>query len=93
MIPAGVYVSAVEKDGPADRAGLLPDDIILKIDGERIVQHTELTNRIAMKTAGSTVALTIYRIPGLKALTFQDRIPQGETIEIKVELEVPAQSI
>ena len=93
MIPAGVYVSAVEKDGPADRAGLLPDDIILKIDGERIVQHTELTNRIAMKTAGSTVALTIYRIPGLQALTFQDRIPQGETIEIKVELEVPAQSI
>ena len=91
MIPAGIYVSGVEKGGPADRAGVHQDDIILEIDGERVSQHTEMTSRIAMKSSGDSVVLTIYRIPGLGKLTFQDRIPLGETKKLTVELEIPAQ--
>lgn len=90
LIPAGVYVSAVTKGSPAERAGIRPDDIILKADGERVMLHTDLTNRIAGKQAGDSVKLTIYRIPGLADLTVQDRVPRGEVIEVDVQLELPA---
>ncbi len=90
LIPAGVYVSAVSKGSPAERAGIHTDDIILKVDGERVMLHTDLSNRIAGKQAGDKVKLTIYRIPGLADLTVQDRVPRGELIEIEVPLELPA---
>lgn len=92
LIPAGVYVSAVSEGSPAQKAGIQPDDIIIRVDGERVKLHTDLTNQIAMKTAGDTVTLTIYRIPGLADLTLQDDIPKGETLEVVVSLELPAQS-
>ena len=68
------------------------DDIIIRIDGERVRLHTDLTNTIAGKKAGESVTLTIYRIPGLSSLTVQDRIPEGETLEITVQLELPAEN-
>ena len=92
LIPAGVYVSAVTEGGPAQRAGVQTDDIIIRIDGERVRLHTDLTNTIAGKKAGESVTLTIYRIPGLSSLTVQDRIPAGETMEITVQLELPAEN-
>lgn len=90
LIPAGVYVSAVTKGSPAEKAGIRADDIILKVDGERVMLHTDLTNRIAGKQAGDSVKLTIYRIAGLANLTVQDRVPRGELIEVEVQLELPA---
>ena len=57
-----------------------------------MTRHTDLTNRIASHAAGDSVTLTIVRIPGLGRLTVQDRIPPGETLEITVVLELPAQS-
>lgn len=90
LIPAGVYVSAVTKGSPAEKAGIRADDIILKVDDERVMLHTDLTNRIAGKQAGDSVKLTIYRIAGLANLTVQDRVPRGELIEVEVQLELPA---
>lgn len=92
MIPAGVYVSAVEEGGPAQLAGIRPDDIIIRVDGERIALHTDLTNRIAMKQPGDSVTITVYRIQGLADLTVQDRVPKGEEIDFTIELQLPAQN-
>lgn len=89
-IPAGVYVSAVSEGSAAQQAGIQPDDIIIRVDGERVMLHTDLTNHIAVKRPGDSVTLTVYRIPGLGELTVQDRIPKGEEIEFTVELLAPA---
>ena len=91
-IPAGVYVSAVTKDSPAQKAGIQVDDIIIRVDGERVMRHTDLTNRIASHAAGDSVTLTIVRIPGLGQLTVQDRIPSGETLDVTVVLELPGEN-
>jgi len=90
MIPAGVYVSAVSEGSAAQLAGIQTDDVIIRVDGERVMMHTDLTNRIAMKRPGDQVTLTVYRIPGLGELTVQDRIPKGEELEFTVELLAPA---
>lgn len=92
MLPAGVFVSAVSDGSPAQRAGILPDDIIIRVDGERVMLHTDLTNRIAMKQPGDMISLTVYRIPGLASLTVQDRIPEGEEIDLTIELQAPAET-
>ena len=89
MIPAGVYVSTVSEGSPAQKAGIRADDIILNVDGRRVLRHTDLTGLIAGKRAGETVKLTICRIPGLSELTVRDAVPRGEIIETTVTLEVP----
>ena len=91
LIPAGVYVSAVVPESTAERAGIKAHDIIIGMDGERIALHTDLTNRLAARSAGDVITLTIYRIPGLEKLTVQDEIPVGEELEIQITLEMPSQ--
>ena len=41
-LPEGVYVEAVEKDSPADKAGVQKTDIITKIEGKEIKSVNEL---------------------------------------------------
>ena len=89
MIPAGVYVSAVSEGSPAQKAGIRADDIILNVDGKRVMRHTDLTSLIAGKPAGDAVTLTICRIPGLSELTVRDAVPRGEILETTVTLELP----
>ena len=91
LIPAGVYVSAVSSGSAAEKAGIRPNDIIIRMDGERITLHTDLTNRLAAHTAGDVVTLTVYRIPGLENLTVQDAIPAGEELQFLITLEMPSQ--
>ena len=92
LIPAGIYVGSIASQSPAENAGLRVDDIITHVDGVRVTIHSDLTNRIAGKMPGDHVDLTVYRIPGLSELTFQDRIPKGEAFEIRIMLEVPGET-
>ncbi|MBR4040105.1 MAG: trypsin-like peptidase domain-containing protein [Clostridia bacterium] len=91
-LPAGVYVSAVTEGGAAQKAGILPDDIIIRVDGERVMLHTDLTNHIAGKQPGDQVVMTVYRIEGLSELTVQDRVPKGEELEFTIELQMPSET-
>ena len=92
MLPAGVYVSAVSEGSIAQQAGIQPDDIIIRVDGKRVMLHTDLTNHIAGKQPGDQVVLTVYRIEGLSELTVQDRVPKGEEIEFTIELQAPSET-
>jgi putative serine protease PepD len=63
----GVQVSSVDQngqapvnaDGPADRAGIHPGDIILAIDGRPVTQPDELIVAIRALTPGDTVLLRV----------------------------------
>ena len=59
--PQGVYIENVMDGSPADKAGLKPLDIILKIDGRVMNSSNEVQNFIAMKKPGDTVALSMLR--------------------------------
>ncbi len=51
---------AVIPGSPADKAGLVENDIILEIDGTKIDEETNLSNLINKKSVGDTVVLKIY---------------------------------
>lgn len=60
-IPEGVYVESVEKDSPAEKAGIQKGDIITKIEGKAVKNVNEL-NRIKFNyNIGDTVKLTVIR--------------------------------
>jgi serine protease Do len=57
----GVILDEVPKGGPADRAGVKVDDIILGINGKPLKDGDDLMNRIADLSIGTPVVLNIDR--------------------------------
>lgn len=61
LVRASNGVSAVIKDGPADKAGVRDGDIITKVDNQTITEKTQLRSLIGKYRVGDTVKLTIIR--------------------------------
>jgi serine protease Do len=59
--PRGALVSSVEKDGPASKAGLMPGDVILAVNGKPIEHYGELSGSIAAMKPGSDATLQVWR--------------------------------
>ena len=59
--PEGALVSTVEKGGPAEKAGIEPGDVILKLNGSVLKDSTELPVQIAAVAPGNSVTLEIWR--------------------------------
>ena len=57
----GVLVSEVVPGGPAAKAGVQPQDIIVSVDGKSIKTGDELIGIVSMKHPGSTVSLGVLR--------------------------------
>lgn len=70
--PEGALVSSLEKNGPAERAGLQPGDVIRSVDGQRIVSSGDLPAIISLAQPGDSVKMQIWR--------------KGETREITAKL-------
>jgi serine protease Do len=64
--PRGAAVSSVDSGGPADKAGLKPEDIILSVNGRKIEQSSELPALIAGIRPGSSADLEVWRGKGTK---------------------------
>ena len=69
-VPMGVFVDSLEEGGCAERAGILPGDIITGIDGIVVQSGLELKAEIAKFKAGDTTTMTVWR--------------DGDTVEIEI---------
>ena len=71
----GVLVQQVQPNGPADKAGLKPGDIITTLDGRAIKDGDDLVNEIASRRPGSTIRLGYMRDgkPADATVTIGDR--------------------
>ncbi len=57
----GILVSGVLEDGPADKAGFKPGDVIIEIDRKPVLGSQQMLNTIADKPPGEPMTITIYR--------------------------------
>ena len=57
----GALIASVDKDTPAEKAGLKAGDIILEYDGKQIHEGGELPRYVATTPINKTVELTIFR--------------------------------
>ena len=88
QIPDGVFVTEVEKDGPADKAGLQAGDIIVEVDNTIVTDTSELQTLIGQYKAGDTLAVKVYRAEGLLDRSANEDAPDGEYVDVQVTLEV-----
>jgi serine protease DegQ len=58
---SGAIVAGVLKNGPADRAGIKPGDILVSVDGQDITDTTRLLNLIAQIKPGSSAKIHLVR--------------------------------
>ena len=64
--PGGAIVTAVEKGGPADKAGLEPGDVLLKFEGKTIVASADLPRMIGNTRPGTKATLQVWHKGALK---------------------------
>ena len=75
--PQGALISSVEKDGPADKAGLLPSDIVLKFDTHPVANSAEPVRLVGGSRPGTKVSLQVWRNKAAKDVA----VTVGETSE------------
>ncbi|WP_082674690.1 DegQ family serine endoprotease [Thiohalocapsa sp. ML1] len=71
----GAVISSVEPDSAAARAGLLPGDLVLALDGKPVSSSADLRTRMGLLRAGSGLALTVLR--------------KGRRLSLNAEIEDP----
>lgn len=60
-MPSGVFVYSVEEGGAAEEAGIMPSDIITRLEGEKIESYSDLQQVLKYYAAGDKVKVTIMR--------------------------------
>ncbi len=77
--PNGALISSVEKNAPADKAGIEASDVILKFDGKPVNNSSDLPRMVAAVKPGTKVPVELWR--------------KGESKKVTVEVgEMPAES-
>lgn len=59
--PNGALISNVEKNAPADKAGIEASDVILKFDGKLVNNSSDLPRMVAAVKPGTKVAVELWR--------------------------------
>jgi serine protease Do len=78
--PNGALISSVEKNAPADKAGIEASDVLLKFDGKPVNSSSDLPRMVAVIKPGTKVEVELWR--------------KGESKKVTVEVaEMPEDSI
>ena len=69
--PNGALISNVEKNAPADKAGIEVSDVILKFDGKPVISSSDLPRMVAVIKPGTKVAVELWRKGESKKVTVE----------------------
>ena len=88
QIPDGVFITNVEENGPAAKAGLIAGDIIVDVNDTVITSATQLQSLVGQYTAGDVLKVKVYRVEGILDMSANQDAPEGEYVDAEVPLEV-----
>jgi len=60
-VQEGAYIIEITKGSNAEKAGLKPEDVIVELDGEKILGMDDLLLQVRRKQIGDEVVLGVYR--------------------------------
>ncbi|NRR30871.1 Do family serine endopeptidase [Oxalobacteraceae bacterium] len=58
---SGAIIAGVVRNGPADKGGMKPGDILLSVEGKPVADTNDMLNLIAQLTPGGTAKMTVLR--------------------------------
>ena len=78
-ITLGALLAQIEPDGPAAKAGLLPGDVVIKLDGVGIHGVDDLIRALDRDRIGRTLEMEVLRLGRLRAIDIHplERKPAG----------------
>jgi serine protease Do len=89
---AGALVNAVEKGGPAEKAGVEAGDVIIKFDGKSVNASSDLPRIVGATRPGSKVAMQVWRKGSTRDLTVTvGEIPEEKSAQRSQKRTKPAE--
>ena len=85
----GVSVAEVTQNGPADKAGLKPNDTIVAVDGMPVKTARDLRNEVSLKKPGQSITVSVKRenssnpVP-IKIITEAEAPPAAEETLVSI---------
>ena len=64
----GAWLAQIESEGPAAQAGLLPGDVVIKLDGVDINGVDDLIRALDRDRIGRTLRMDVLRMGRLRAV-------------------------
>ena len=61
-MPVGIYINSIEKDSPAEKAGMKPYSVITAVNGKSVTNMNELRNVLAYTKGGSNGTITVQEL-------------------------------
>ncbi len=61
-MPVGAFIYSIEEGSAAEKAGLMKNDIIVKIEGEKVASAQDLRDVLQYFAVGDEVKLTVMRV-------------------------------
>jgi serine protease Do len=77
---AGVEVTRVDKDSPAEKAGLMAGDAVIQYNGQRIEGLEQFSRMVRETPAGRDVKLDIWRNGGPQSVTVKVATRRGSVV-------------
>ncbi len=78
----GVILSTIIEDSPAYEAGLEPNDIIMKMDGEKVYTHGQLASMLKNYKPGDIVKLLVYKASQEKERKIEVELGESDLSQI-----------
>jgi len=75
--PMGAVINAVEKGAPAEKAGLEPGDVILRVDGKTVGASSDLPRMVGAMRPGTKAVVQVWR----KGATRDIVVTVGEMVD------------
>jgi serine protease Do/serine protease DegQ len=72
----GAVISSVLADSPAEKAGLQPGDVVLRIDGEPVRNAGDVRNQIGLRRVGEKVKFEVVRNGDRRTFTVEVGAPR-----------------
>ena len=85
----GALVGSVGKDSPAEKAGVIAGDIILRFDGKKVVKASDLPRIVGETKPGSKVNMVLWRKGAEKTVPIT--VAEFETETAKAATPAPAE--
>ena len=79
----GALIDDVTKDSPAEKAGILAQDFILKVNGKQIETYIDVTRAISNTPPGTKVVMSIWRKGAQKDITVTVGEAPSDTVAAK----------